>query len=75
MDMDMSALPPTRTVSPVPEVPTPPQPAVATPKEVNVQQAEETQNVQPRKTGIGSLMQAAKQEVNVPEFDMGAFGF
>lgn len=73
MDMDISALPPTRTVSPVPEVPTP-SPVTVAPKEAHSQKPEE-EPVQPKKTGIGSLMQAAKHEVQVPEFDMGAFGF
>lgn len=74
MDMDISALPPSRTVSPVPEVPTL-SPPTAAPRETNVQKLEEKEPAQPKKTGIGSLMQAAKQEVQVPEFDMGAFGF
>lgn len=29
----------------------------------------------PRRTGLGSLMQSAKRDVQVPEFDMSAFGF
>ncbi|CAE6540684.1 unnamed protein product [Rhizoctonia solani] len=75
MDMDISALPPTRTVSPVPEVPTPaPLEAEAAKKDVSPE-FKENDTIQPRKTGIGSLMQAAKQEVKVPEFDMGAFSF
>ena len=44
-----------------------------------VQNAEEqtTQEKSPaspqKKTGLGSLMKSAKQDVNVPEFDMNAF--
>ncbi|KAG8746797.1 regulator of (H+)-ATPase in vacuolar membrane [Ceratobasidium sp. 428] len=76
MDMDISALPPTRTVSPVlevsPRIEEPPKP-VETPK-VDTPKVEENVVV-PKKTGLGSLMQTAKQEVKVPEFDMGAFGF
>ncbi|KAH7334362.1 RAVE protein 1 C terminal-domain-containing protein [Rhizoctonia solani] len=75
MDMDISALPPTRTVSPVPEVPTPAPPEAETPKKEVPQEVKDNDTIQPRKTGIGSLMEAAKQEVKVPEFDMGAFGF
>ncbi|QRW12027.1 RAV1-regulator of (H+)-ATPase in vacuolar membrane-like protein [Ceratobasidium sp. AG-Ba] len=71
MDMDISALPPTRTVSPVPEVSTPRIEEPPQPKE-----SEKVEKVEvPKRTGLGSLMQAAKQEVQVPEFDMGAFGF
>ncbi|KAG8690966.1 regulator of (H+)-ATPase in vacuolar membrane [Ceratobasidium sp. 423] len=72
MDMDISALPPTRTVSPVPEVPTP---APEAPSKEVPQETKDNNTIQSRKVGIGSLMQAAKQDVNVPEFDMGAFGF
>ncbi|CAE6472515.1 unnamed protein product [Rhizoctonia solani] len=75
MDMDISALPPTRTVSPVPEVPTPLPLETGAPKGEPLSTLKESDAIQPRKTGIGSLMQAAKQEVKVPEFDMGAFGF
>ncbi|CAE6416915.1 unnamed protein product [Rhizoctonia solani] len=75
MDMDISALPPTRTVSPVPEVPTPAPPEAEAPQKEVPQGVKDNSTIQPRKLGLGSLMQAAKQEVNVPEFDMGAFGF
>ncbi|ELU39867.1 WD repeat-containing protein [Rhizoctonia solani AG-1 IA] len=71
MDMDISALPPTRTVSPVPEVPTPLPSETGAPKGGPLSTPKESDAIQPRKTGIGSLMQAAKQEVKVPEFDMG----
>jgi hypothetical protein len=74
MDMDISALPPTRTVSPVPELEVPAPPPPIAPKETNIGVVEETK-VSTRKTGVGSLMQAVKEEVKVPEFDMGAFGF
>ncbi|KAG9128028.1 regulator of (H+)-ATPase in vacuolar membrane [Ceratobasidium sp. 392] len=69
MDMDISALPPTRTVSPVPEVPAR---LEETPKPIETKVEDKLEI--PKKTGLGSLMQAAK-EVKVPEFDMGAFGF
>ncbi|KAL5639258.1 hypothetical protein ACGC1H_006687 [Rhizoctonia solani] len=75
MDMDISALPPTRTVSPVPEVPTPAPLEVEAPKEDASPEIKDNNTIQPRKIGVGSLMQATKQEVKVPEFDMGAFGF
>ena len=75
MDMDISALPPTRTVSPVPEVPTPAPVEDEAPKKELLPELKDTNTIQPRKIGIGSLMQAAKHEVKVPEFDMGAFGF
>ncbi|KEP50346.1 RAVE protein 1 carboxy-terminal protein [Rhizoctonia solani 123E] len=75
MDMDISALPPTRTVSPVPEVPIPVPLEVEAPKEEASPEVKDKNTIQPRKTGVGSLMQATKQEVKVPEFDMGAFGF
>lgn len=74
MDMEISALPSTpRAVSPVPEVPTPAPPEV--PKEEKPEQPDINKIEMPKKTGLGSLMQAAKKEVHVPEFDMGAFGF
>ncbi|KAG9095999.1 regulator of (H+)-ATPase in vacuolar membrane [Ceratobasidium sp. UAMH 11750] len=74
MDMDISALPPTRTVSPVPEVSTPQARVEEPPNPMDTQNVHEKVEI-PKRTGLGSLMQAAKQEVNVPEFDMGAFGF
>ncbi|KIY70161.1 hypothetical protein CYLTODRAFT_348194 [Cylindrobasidium torrendii FP15055 ss-10] len=37
--------------------------------------AKSEEELPPKKAGLGSLMKSAKQDVNVPEFDMGAFGF
>ncbi|KAF8756045.1 RAVE protein 1 C terminal [Rhizoctonia solani] len=72
MDMDISALPPTRTVLPCRRYQPHYHRKQELPKE-SLSQLQGSDAIQPRKTGIGSLMQAAKQEVKVPEFDMGAF--
>jgi hypothetical protein len=74
MDMDISALPPTRTVSPVPEVPAPLVRAEEPLKPTEVDKPGENRVEAPKKTGLGSFIQAPKQQVP-DEFDMGAFGF
>ncbi|KAG8694259.1 regulator of (H+)-ATPase in vacuolar membrane, partial [Ceratobasidium sp. 394] len=61
MDMDISALPPTRTVSPVPEVSTPQARVEEPPNPMDTQNVHEKVEI-PKRTGLGSLMQAAKQE-------------
>ena len=72
IDMDVETAPPTRRPSPTRELSPVREitPIAETPK----LQAPDGDLVQ-RKAGIGSLMKAAKQNVQVAEFDMGAFGF
>lgn len=63
IDMNVNSLPPTGTTSPVQT-------------EVRAQPLE-TLTMEPdsfaRKAGIGTLMQAAKRDVQIPEFDMSSF--
>ncbi|KAF7436647.1 regulator of (H+)-ATPase in vacuolar membrane [Pleurotus ostreatus] len=68
IDMDIPSLPPTRSASPsrrapsmeptIPEEPIP---------------IKDEGDFLARKAGLGSLMKSAKHDVQVPEFDMGAF--
>lgn len=68
IDMDISTAAPTRRASPAPE-------------ESNKAQLAPQETLKPesdlfaRKAGLGNLMKSAKEQVKVPEFDMGAFGF
>ncbi|KAI0068306.1 WD repeat-containing protein [Artomyces pyxidatus] len=67
IDMDVSTAPPTRRASPerdASESAVLP-PIKETPKEEN--------DLFARKAGLGSLMKSAKQDVQVPEFDMSSF--
>ncbi|KAG8745914.1 regulator of (H+)-ATPase in vacuolar membrane [Ceratobasidium sp. 414] len=73
MDMDISALPPTRTVSPVLEAPTPRARVEEPPNQTGTHNVHEKIEV-PKRTGLGSLMQAAKQEVEVPVCPFLKFG-
>ena len=72
IDMDVETAPPTRRASPTRELS--PVREVTAAEEVLKQQQADGDLVQ-RKAGIGSLMKAAKQNVQVAEFDMGVFGF
>ena len=63
IDMDITSLPPTRPASPVRAPPT-------IPEETLVKGDGE---LLARKAGLGSLMKSAKQDVQVPEFDMDSF--
>jgi len=62
IDMEVPSIPSTRQPSPergqTPEVKTEEKPVEALPTQ---------------KSGIGSLLKSAKQDINVPEFDMNAF--
>ncbi|EJT99961.1 hypothetical protein DACRYDRAFT_81581 [Dacryopinax primogenitus] len=60
IDVDVKSLPQTR--APSPKLPT-----------VAENSAIAVEAIQPRHTGIGSLMKSAKQDMKVPEFDMNAF--
>jgi hypothetical protein len=60
--MDIPSLPPTRPASPD-----------AAPLSVVQDTIKEESDLLARKAGLGSLMKSAKQDVKVPEFDMGAF--
>ena len=70
IDMEITSIPPTRAASPMQRVPN----GAATPSAV----AEETVkkddgDLVARKAGMGRLMKSAKQDIQVPEFDMNAF--
>ncbi|KAI0639823.1 WD repeat-containing protein [Trametes polyzona] len=71
IDIDVTTAPPTRRASPSrsPSRGVSPVPAV-TKEELGVM---DEGDLVARKAGIGSLMKSAKQDVKVPEFDMGAF--
>ncbi|KAF9015532.1 RAVE protein 1 C terminal-domain-containing protein [Cyathus striatus] len=64
IDMDLTSLPPTRSASPERRDPQPER-ALASIKEEN--------DLLARKAGLGHLIKSAKQDVQVPEFDMNAF--
>ncbi|KAL0951404.1 hypothetical protein HGRIS_008099 [Hohenbuehelia grisea] len=66
IDIDIPSLPPTRSASPE-------RPAVNVPPSVPEEPAREEGDLFARKAGFGSLMKSAKQDVKIPEFDMGAF--
>jgi len=63
IDMDIPSVPPTRAASPD-------RPACRSPPQEIIK---EEGDLMARKAGLGSLMKSAKQDVKVPEFDMGAF--
>jgi len=68
IDMDIPTAPPTRVASPVPRI------TNDTPSTVGeVVQQQENGDLVARKAGMGRLMKSAKQDVQVPEFDMDAF--
>ncbi|KAJ8083807.1 regulator of (H+)-ATPase in vacuolar membrane [Marasmius tenuissimus] len=62
IDMEIPSLPPTRRASPE-RKPTP----------IPEEPLKNESDLFARKAGLGSLMQSAKQDVKVPEFDMNAF--
>ncbi|KAJ7783622.1 RAVE protein 1 C terminal-domain-containing protein [Mycena maculata] len=64
IDMDIPSLPPTRSASPVkaPQIPV-----------IVEEPGNEQGDLIARKAGLGNLMKSAKQDVQVPEFDMNAF--
>ena len=67
IDMDLSTAPPTRRPSPEPRgVGDPPAPLMS--ETIN-----EEGDLFARKAGLGSLLKTAKQDVQVPEFDMDSF--
>jgi hypothetical protein len=68
IDMDIPSSTPTRAGSPSPNETTRPQSNRA-------EEVKPESDVLARKAGLGSLMQSAKDQVKVPEFDMGSFGF
>ncbi|KAL4242218.1 hypothetical protein ABKN59_001911 [Abortiporus biennis] len=68
IDMDINSEPPTRPESPV-KSPAP----NGEPAAPEIKKLEEDGDFIARKAGIGSLMKSAKQDINVPEFDMNAF--
>ncbi|KAG6911550.1 hypothetical protein DXG01_011852 [Tephrocybe rancida] len=69
IDMPVLTQPPTRAVSPV-------QPPDGVPPAIEEEKQESTQDqgdLFARKIGMGNLMRTAKQDVQVPEFDMNSF--
>ena len=64
IDMDIPTQPPTRSTSPTLRGP------LVAENEVMQQ---ESGDLVARKAGMGRLMKSAKQDVQVPEFDMNAF--
>lgn len=64
IDMDIFSLPPTRKASPVKD---------AEPNQHTIETIQEESDFFARKAGLGNLMKSAKQDVEVPEFDMNAF--
>lgn len=67
IDMELPSAPPTRRASPVHD-------DDRDASTIGVQEAlKEEGDLVARKAGLGSLMKSAKQDVKVPEFDMGAF--
>ena len=62
IDMDIPSEPPTRRASPE-RRPTP----------IPEEPIKDESDLFARKAGLGSLIQSAKQDVKVPEFDMNAF--
>jgi hypothetical protein len=80
IDMDMLTEPPTRRASPEPKDPSKSEPGVgAGAKGENeldeLEHLEDEGDLLSRKAGLGNLIKSAKQNVQVPEFDMGSFGF
>ena len=71
IDMDITSAPPTRTASPTrtDRVPT------ATPSGANGAETLDSGegDLVARKAGMGRLMKSAKQDIQVPDFDMNAF--
>jgi hypothetical protein len=66
IDMDLSTAPPTRRSSPEPGVvDKSPVPLMKT--------IDEEGDLIARKAGLGSLLKTARQDVEVPEFDMNSF--
>lgn len=67
IDMDLFTAPPTRRPSPEPrEAGEPPAPLLK--ETIN-----EEGDLMARKAGLGSLLKTAKQDVQVPEFDIDSF--
>jgi len=67
IDMDVTTAPPTRRASPEPR------PANSAPLGSAVEVLKEEGDLFARKAGLGSLMKSAKQDVQVPEFNMDSF--
>ncbi|KAJ2932754.1 hypothetical protein H1R20_g4346, partial [Candolleomyces eurysporus] len=61
IDIDVTSLPSSRSDTPVGQ------------RSLGLGKIEEESDLIARKAGLGSLMKSAKQNINVPEFDMNAF--
>ena len=68
IDVEIPSEPPTRRGSPEPG-----QGELNFPTSIVQDTIQEEGDLFARKAGIGSLMKTAKQDVKVPEFDLGAF--
>ncbi|KAI0316614.1 WD repeat-containing protein [Amylostereum chailletii] len=66
IDMDVSTAPPTRK-------PSPERHALTAVKETEKEVVKDENDLFARKAGLGNLMKSAKQDVQVPDFDMNAF--
>jgi hypothetical protein len=71
IDMDVSTQPPTRRASPTRALT--PLTEAESPAPAPASKLETEGDLVARKAGLGSLMKTAKQNVQVPEFDMDAF--
>ncbi|KAJ3750593.1 RAVE protein 1 C terminal-domain-containing protein [Lentinula detonsa] len=67
IDMDIPSFPPTRAVSP--------EGKSRKTSVIQEESAPDEGDLVAKKAGLGSLMKSAKQGVQVPDFDMGAFNF
>lgn len=66
IDMDLSTAPPTRRPSP--------EPGAVDKSPVSLMKTiDEENDLIARKAGLGSLLKTARQDVEVPEFDMNSF--
>lgn len=66
IDMQITDLPPTRSASPE-------RPAGVISTVIEEEKIKEEGDLFARKVGLGNLMKSAKQDVQVPEFDMSSF--
>ena len=68
IDMDITTAPPTRSASPIRRIPNGLLSSLA-----GETMKQDEGDLVARKAGMGRLMKSAKQDLNVPEFDMNAF--
>ncbi|CCM05189.1 uncharacterized protein FIBRA_07398 [Fibroporia radiculosa] len=75
IDMDPSTAPPTRSASPISQLANSMQPSIQESVQLSIpdERPKPDQDMGARKADFGSLMKSAKQDAQVPEFDMSAF--